>query len=275
SAYLKLKIGGSVAAMKGIIKLALERDAAELAAGRASLLDRDFTAHHTIGFDAFAADVAAESWDTITAESGLGEEEIRRVGDTYLAAERLICCWGMGITQHLHSVATIQMICNLLLLRGHIGRPGAGACPVRGHSNVQGDRTMMIWEKPPQAFLDRLEQVFGFQPPRGHGHDTIGAIEAMRDGRAKVFFAMGGNFAAATPDTAATHRALRNCELTVHVATKLNRSHLVHGREALVLPCLGRTEIDMQAAGPQQVTVEDSMSMVHLSGGINAPADPG
>src|SRR5690606_80310 len=163
--------------------------------------------------------------------------------------------------QHRHSVATIQMIVNLLLLRGHIGRPGAGVCPVRGHSNVQGDRTMMIWEKPPREFLDRLRDVFGFEPPRKDGYDTIGAIEAMRDGRAKVFFAMGGNFAVATPDTEATRAALRNCALTVHVSTKPNRSHLVHGREALILPCLGRTEIDVQESGPQAVTVEDSMSM--------------
>jgi molybdopterin-dependent oxidoreductase alpha subunit len=166
------------------------------------------------------------------------------------------------------------MIVDLLLLRGNLGRPGAGACPVRGHSNVQGDRTMGIYEKPSQQFLDRLAQVFAFEPPRAAGFDTIGAIEAMRDGRAKTFFGMGGNFATATPDTEATHRALRNCALTVHVATKLNRSHLVHGREALILPCLGRTEIDIQDNGPQAVTVEDSMSMVHLSAGINAPASP-
>src|SRR5690606_34394638 len=183
-------------------------------------------------------------------------------GELYLQSERVIACWGMGITQHRHSVATIHMIANLMLLRGNIGRPGAGLCPVRGHSNVQGDRTMMIWEKPPAAFLDRLQAVFGFEPPRAEGYDTIAAIEAMIDGRAKVFFAMGGNFAVATPDTAATGRGLRNCALTVHVATKLNRSHLVHGREALILPCLGRTEIDVQVAGPQGVTVEDSMSMV-------------
>jgi molybdopterin-dependent oxidoreductase alpha subunit len=164
------------------------------------------------------------------------------------------------------------MIVNLLLLRGNLGRPGAGACPVRGHSNVQGDRTMGIYEKPAPAFLDKLGEVFGFEPPRAHGFDTVGAIEAMLDGRGKVFIAMGGNFAAATPDTAATWRALRNCELTVHVTTKFNRSHVVHGRKALVLPVLGRTEIDLQASGPQGVTVEDSMSMVHLSHGMNAPA---
>jgi len=166
----------------------------------------------------------------------------------------------------------VQMISNLLLLRGQIGQPGAGLCPVRGHSNVQGDRTMGIYEKPSPAFLDRLGEVFGFAPPRHDGFDTIGAIEAMRDGHASVFFAMGGNFAAATPDTAATWQALRQCALTVHVATKFNRSHVVHGREALLLPCLGRTEVDHQASGPQSVSVEDSMSMVHLSAGINAPA---
>jgi len=189
-------------------------------------------------------------------------------------SDKGIACWGMGITQHRHGVAAVQMISNLLLMRGHIGKPGAGLCPVRGHSNVQGDRTMGIYEKPSEAFLDRLGQVFTFEPPRHEGFDTIGAIEAMRDGRASVFFGMGGNFAAATPDTEATHAALRQCALTVHVATKLNRSHVVHGREALVLPCLGRTEVDMQAGGPQQVSVEDSMSKVHLSAGINTPASP-
>ena len=274
SDYFQLRIGGDLAAVKGIIKHVLERDAETLAAGGTSLLDRDFIAAHSSGFEAFAEDVRAESWETIVAESGLDEARVRRAGDIYLQSGRVIACWGMGITQHKHSVATIQMIVNLLLLRGHIGRPGAGPCPVRGHSNVQGDRTMMIWERPPADFLDRLRDAFGFEPPREPGFDTIGAIEAMRDGRAKVFFAMGGNFATATPDTVATHAALRNCALTVHVATKPNRSHLVHGREALILPCLGRTEIDLQATGPQAVTVEDSMSMVHLSAGINAPASP-
>jgi molybdopterin-dependent oxidoreductase alpha subunit len=180
----------------------------------------------------------------------------------------------MGITQHQNSVATIQMMTNLLLMRGNLGRPGAGACPVRGHSNVQGDRTMGIWEKPPAALLDGLRKVFGFEPPRAVGYDTVESIRAMLDGRGKVFFALGGNFAAATPDTVETWKALRRCQLTVHISTKLNRSHLVHGREALILPCLGRTEIDIQATGPQGVTVEDSMSMVHLSAGINPPAAP-
>jgi molybdopterin-dependent oxidoreductase alpha subunit len=164
------------------------------------------------------------------------------------------------------------MLANLLLLRGNVGKPGAGPCPVRGHSNVQGDRTMGIYEKPSDVFLDRLGVEFDFAPPRAHGFDTLDAIAAMRDGRGQVFFALGGNFATATPDTALTQAALRNCALTVHVSTKLNRSHLVHGRDALILPCLGRTEIDLQAGGPQAVTVEDSMSMVHLSVGMNPPA---
>ncbi|MDN3919036.1 FdhF/YdeP family oxidoreductase [Roseateles violae] len=266
SHYYQLKIGGDLAALKGICKRLIELDEIE------PLLDRAFIAAHTSGIDALLEDLRAESWDLIIAESGLTKAQIDEAAAIYAKAERVICCWGMGITQHRHAVATIQMIANLLLLRGHLGRPGAGVCPVRGHSNVQGDRTMGIYEKPAAAFLDRLGEVFQFEPPREPGVDTIGAIEAMLAGRAKVFIAMGGNFAAATPDTAATWRALARCELTVHVATKFNRSHLVHGRRALVLPVLGRTEIDVQAAGPQGITVEDSMSMVHLSMGLNAPA---
>ncbi|WP_225783967.1 FdhF/YdeP family oxidoreductase [Xenophilus sp. Marseille-Q4582] len=265
--YFQLRVGGDLAVVKGMAKHLLERqDAGE------SVLDADFLAEHTTGFEAVAADLRAESWDVITEESGLTLEQIRAAADVYIGAKSAIFCWGMGITQHMHSVATIQMMGNLLLMRGNVGRPGAGFCPVRGHSNVQGDRTMGIWEKPPAALLDRLGQVFGFEPPREHGYDTVQAIQAMLAGKGKVFFALGGNFAAATPDTHATWRALRQCDLTVHVATKLNRSHVVHGQEALILPCLGRTEIDMQAGGPQGVTVEDSMGMVHLSSGINPPA---
>ncbi|RZA19483.1 MAG: FdhF/YdeP family oxidoreductase [Lysobacteraceae bacterium] len=274
SEYYQLRIGGDLALVAGMIRHVLDRDAGERSAGRAALLDDAFIAAHTEGFDDFRASIEALHWAELEALCGLDEARIRDAGERYLHAERAIVCWGMGITQHKRSVATIQMLVNLMLLRGHVGRPGAGICPVRGHSNVQGDRTMGIYEKPAPAFLDRLRDVFGFEPPREHGFDTIGAIEAMRDGRGKVFFAMGGNFAVATPDTAATQAALRNCDLTVHVATKLNRSHLVHGKDALLLPCLGRTEIDLQAGRPQSVTVEDSMSMVHLSAGINAPASP-
>jgi len=260
--YFQLKIGGDLALLKGICKHVVELDA----------LDRDFIAAHTLGFEPFLDDLRAESWDLIVAESGLTKEQIVQAAEIYATSKRVIACWGMGITQHQHAVATIQMIVNLLLLRGNLGREGAGACPVRGHSNVQGDRTMGIYEKPAAAFLDRLGEVFHFEPPRAPGYDTVGAIEAMLAGKGRVFIAMGGNFAAATPDTAATWKALRQCELTVHVATKFNRSHVVHGRQALLLPVLGRTEIDVQATGAQGVTVEDSMSMVHLSAGLNAPA---
>ncbi|MFZ6766057.1 FdhF/YdeP family oxidoreductase [Undibacterium sp. Di26W] len=275
SDYFQLKIGGDLASVKGMIKCVLEADVQAQAAGKPRIIDVEFIAQHTANFEQFAADVMAEQWDVIIRESGLERAQIQRAADTYMQAGKVIACWGMGITQHKHSVATIQMIVNLLLLRGNIGRPGAGPCPVRGHSNVQGDRTMGIVEKPRAAFLDRLGQVFDFAPPREHGHDTVGAIEAMLNENGKVFFGMGGNFATATPDTEVTHRALRNCALTVHVTTKLNRSHLICGQEALILPCLGRTEIDMQETGPQAVTVEDSMSMVHLSSGINPPAAPG
>ncbi|MGJ7544541.1 FdhF/YdeP family oxidoreductase [Variovorax sp. LT1R16] len=267
--YFQLRIGGDLAAVKGMMKHLLERqDAGE------SLLDQAFIAEHTTGFATLAADLRAESWEVLEQESGLDRAQLRAAGDVYAAADSAIVCWGMGITQHAHSVATIQMLGNLLLMRGNVGRPGAGPCPVRGHSNVQGDRTMGIWERPPAALLDRLAEVYGFEPPRANGMDTVEAIAAMRDGLGKVFFALGGNFAAATPDTYETWKGLRRCDLTVHVATKLNRSHVVHGREALILPCLGRTEIDIQAAGPQGVTVEDSMSMVHISTGINPPASP-
>jgi len=269
SHYYQLRGGGDLAAAKGLLKRLIEReDAGE------RLLDRAFIDAHTDGFDALAADIRAESWDLIVEESGLTREQIDAAADVYCGADAVIFCWGMGLTQHRHSVATLQMLMNVLMARGNLGRPGAGACPVRGHSNVQGDRTMGIWEKPPAALLDRLKAVYGFEPPRRNGYDVVESIAAMRDGRAKVLFAMGGNFAASTPDTIETWKALRNCALTVHVSTKLNRSHLVHGRDALILPCLGRTEIDVQATGPQGVTVEDSMSVVHLSSGINPPASP-
>ncbi|MFZ6862625.1 FdhF/YdeP family oxidoreductase [Undibacterium sp. Ji67W] len=274
SDYVQLKIGGDLAAVKGIIKAVLEADSAALRNGLPRIIDVAFIAEHTSHFDALVTDVEAESWDAITTESGLGKTQLQAVANTYMSAKSVIACWGMGITQHKHSVATIRMIVNLLLLRGNIGRPGAGPCPVRGHSNVQGDRTMGINEKPSASFLKRLGEVFDFVPPVEHGYDTVGAIESMLADKNKVFFAMGGNFATATPDTELTHRALKQCALTVHVTTKLNRSHLICGRDALILPCLGRTEIDVQASGPQAVSVEDSMSMVHLSSGINPPASP-
>ena len=265
--YFQLRIGGDFAFVKGMMKHLVE-----LHDDGQQVLDHAFIAGHTIGFDALLADLRAESWVLLEQECGLPRVQICAAAEVYRQAKRVIACWGMGITQHQNSVATIQMLLNWLMLRGNIGRPGAGPCPVRGHSNVQGDRTMGIWEKPPAQLLDNLQKVFGFAPPRAHGFDTVASIQAMLDGRAKVFFALGGNFAAATPDTAQTWKALRQCDLTVHVATKLNRSHLVHGKAALILPCLGRTEIDTQTTGVQGVTVEDSMSMVHMSVGINPPA---
>jgi molybdopterin-dependent oxidoreductase alpha subunit len=272
SHYFQPRIGGDLAVVKGLLKQLLTWDDEARLYGTPPVLDHAFIAEHTVGFEALAADLRAEDWSLIEHESGLSRAQLIEAAQVARHARGLIVCWGMGITQHPHAVGTIQMLSNLLLLGGHIGKPGAGACPVRGHSNVQGDRTMGIYEKPSADFLDRLEQVLGFSPPRAHGFDTVETIAAMADGRAKVFFGMGGNFAAATPDTPRTWAALRRCELTVQVSTKLNRSHVVHGQAALILPCLGRTELDEQASGPQSVTVEDSMSMVHLSRGTNAPA---
>jgi len=262
SHYYTPKIGGDLALLTGMAKCVFAWDA----------LDHGFLAAHTEGADALRGAVEAAAWDQIEAQSGLSRGQIEEAARIYCASRATIFCWGMGITQHARSVATIQMLVNLLLLRGNIGRPGAGPCPVRGHSNVQGDRTMGIYEKPTAAFLDRLRDVFGFEPPRAPGHDVVEGIAAMERGQIDVFFALGGNFAQATPDSARTHAALRRCRLTAHVATKLNRSHLVHGARALILPCLGRTEVDLQGGQLQGVTVEDSMSMVHMSTGMNPPA---
>lgn len=264
SLYLQVLIGGDMAALKGIMKHVLEAPG--------DVLDHDFIKRHTIGFDDFAADIGAADWDVIETQSGLTREQLREAADVYLGAKSVIICWAMGLTQHTHAVATIQQAVNLLLLGGHIGRPGAGACPVRGHSNVQGDRTMGITEQPKPAFLDALKRVFNFEPPREHGHDVVGAINAMLAGTGKVFIGLGGNFLRATPDTPLVDKALQKCELTVQISTKLNHSHLACGKDALILPCLGRTERDVQAGGLQQVTVEDSMSQVHASSGKNPPA---
>jgi molybdopterin-dependent oxidoreductase alpha subunit len=273
SHYLQPRLGGDMAAFRGIAKVVFARDAAEVAAGRPSLLDRAFVTHHTAGSEAYRATVEATGWDAILDQSGLTREEIETAADVYLGAQKVIATWAMGVTQHRHSVATIREIVNLLLLRGHIGRPGAGLCPVRGHSNVQGDRTVGINERPPAAFLDALEARFGMPMPRRHGHNVLAAIRAMRDGTAKAFIGLGGNFLRATPDTPVVADALARCRLTVHIATKLNHAHLVPGTVGYLLPCLGRTEIDRNPEGKIQiVTVEDSMSMVHGSGGINKPA---
>ncbi|HTO05792.1 MAG TPA: FdhF/YdeP family oxidoreductase [Myxococcota bacterium] len=269
--FVQVRVGGDVALLQGVSKCVLEL---EDAAPR-TVLDRDFIATHTQGFDAWRRALAGRSFEELERNSGVTRAAMREVAELYARSRAVIACWAMGLTQHEHGVANVQELVNLLLLRGNIGRPGAGPCPVRGHSNVQGDRTMGIWERPAPEFLARLGAEFGFEPPAKHGLDAVATIQALHAGRARVFIGLGGNFATATPDTPFTHEALRRAELTVHVSTTLNRSHLVHGREALILPALGRTERDTQNGVDQFVTVEDSMRSVHRSQGRLEPAGPG
>jgi molybdopterin-dependent oxidoreductase alpha subunit len=268
--YLQVRVGGDVALLKGIMKEVLEAEAR--APGR--VLDWPFLREHTEGFEALRGDLEAQRWDELEARSGIPRRAMREAAEIYVGADAVVACWAMGITQHRHGVANVQEILNLLLLRGNIGRPGAGPCPVRGHSNVQGDRTVGITERPGAAFLARLGAEFDFAPPAAPGLDTVAALQALAAGRVRVFLALGGNFAVATPDTARTVAALGRCELAVQIATTLNRTPLVAGREAIVLPCLARSERDLQAGGEQFVTVEDSMSVVHASRGQLEPASP-
>ncbi|MFG2412434.1 FdhF/YdeP family oxidoreductase [Streptomyces goshikiensis] len=263
--FLQIRIGGDQALFRLLNKLVINTEGAT---------DQAFIREHTHGYEDLVTAAKDTDWDETLTATGLTRPDIERALAMILASERTIVCWAMGLTQHKHSVATIREVVNLLLLRGNIGRPGAGVCPVRGHSNVQGDRTMGIFERPAPAFLDALDKEFGITSPRGHGYDVVRSIEALRDGKAKVLFAMGGNFVGATPDTTVTEAAIRRASLTVHVSTKLNRSHAVTGRRALILPTLGRTDKDVQAAGKQFVTVEDSMGMVHASRGNLTPASP-
>jgi molybdopterin-dependent oxidoreductase alpha subunit len=272
SHYFQPRVGGDVALLSGLCKRVIELDDEAQATGRPRVLDAEFIAEHTQGFEAFASHLRALPWADIEAGCGLSFSQLDVAAQVYARSQRVITCWGMGITQHRHAVANVELLAAFMLLRGNLGREGAGLCPIRGHSNVQGDRTMGIDERPSSAFLDALQALTGQAMPRAHGFNTVEAIAAMRDGRAKVFIGLGGNFAAATPDTEATQAALRQCRLTVHISTKFNRSHVVHGQQALVLPCLGRTERDVQAGGVQSITVEDSMSMVHRSTGRNEPA---
>jgi len=267
SAYFCPSLGGDMAAVRGMAKclLAMER------AQPGKVFAHAFIEQHTQGLAGWLEAVEHTTWVKIEQQSGLNRSEIEHAAQIYAQSERVIACWAMGITQHRHSVATIQEISNLMLLRGNVGKAGAGLCPVRGHSNVQGDRTMGINEHPTPAFLDALERRFQFKPPRHPGHNAVQAINAMLAGSSKVFIGLGGNFAQATPDSPQSHAALRQCQLTVQISTKLNRSHLMHGQQALILPCLGRTDIDLKAAGPQAVTVEDTFSMVHASWGQLAP----
>jgi len=272
STYYQPNLGGDMAAVRGMVKVLSESHHARVAAGEKGLFDEAFIQANTEGVDAYLAQVAATEWAQIEQQSGLTEQQIREAAAIYQSAERVICTWAMGITQHKHSVDTVREIVNLQLLFGQLGKPGAGLCPVRGHSNVQGNRTMGIDEKPSKAFLDSMANHFGFEPPRNIGHNTVEALEAMLRDEIKVLIALGGNLAAAAPDSPRTEEALSRCELTVQISTKLNRSHLVPGKQdALILPTLGRTEQDIQASGPQFITVEDSFSMVHASEGIGKP----
>ncbi len=267
SAYYQLTIGGDALLVQGMMKAVLALEARD-----GGVIDRDFIAEHTTGFEALAAHLEALDWATIEAGCGLPKVRIEEAAATYARAGSTILCYGMGLTQHRDSSQTVQQLVNLLLLKGNIGRPGAGICPLRGHSNVQGNRTVGIWEKPSEALSDSIRDVFGFEPPRAHGHTVIETIAAMERGEAKVFVGLGGNFAVAAPDPVRTFAAMRKLDMAVHIATKPNRTHMLVGKAALLLPCLGRTELDVRAGVRQSVTVEDSMSMVHASRGLNPPA---
>ena len=260
--FLQIRLTGDQALFAALARLTVDADA----------VDEEFVAAHCSEYEEYVAHLERLDWDDVLRATGLSREQIEGLAKRYRESERVIVCWAMGLTQHRDAVATIQEITNLMLLRGNIGKPGAGLCPVRGHSNVQGDRTMGIWEKAPDWFLGSLGREFGFTPRLDHGLDSVDTIRAIRDGRVRAFFSMGGNFVSATPDSTATAAAMTGLDLTVHVSTKLNRSHAVCGQESLILPCLGRTERDDQLAGPQAVTVEDSMGMVHLSRGRLDPA---
>ena len=267
SEFVHIKVGGDLALLKGMMKVLFEREAAG-----EPVLDHAFIAEHTSGFDALKADIEAQRWPDLVAAAGIGEAQIRRCAEIYIASNATLICYGMGVTQHQRGSELVQQIANLLLLKGNFGKPGAGISPIRGHSNVQGDRTVGIDEKPAQAYLDRVRDVFGFEPPRGHGHHAVESVEAMLAGTAKVFIGLGGNFVRAVPDTDRSYAAMRGLDLTVGIATKLNRGHLVHGRDALILPVVARSERIETAKGEQFVTIEDSMSNVTASRGVLDPA---
>jgi molybdopterin-dependent oxidoreductase alpha subunit len=265
--FLQVKINGDVALLKIILKLMVEKEKQT----PKSVFDHDFIKEKTHGIDDLLNDLKNYSIEELVPQTGISFEKIKEAADLVIDNKKIIICWAMGITQHKNSVDNIREIVNILLLKGSIGKKGAGTCPVRGHSNVQGDRTMGVWEKMSDSFLDKLDANFNFKSPRKHGYDVVDSIEAMHENKAKIFFGMGGNFVSATPDTEYTAEALRQCQLTVHVSTKLNRSHLIHGKKALILPCLGRSEKDMQTSGEQFVSVENSMGIVHSSKGPSKP----
>ncbi len=265
--FLQVKINGDVALLKIILKLMKEKEDDV----PNSVFNHQFIKEKTAGLNSLLEDLDNYSINELLPETGLTLENIKAATELIINNDNIIICWAMGLTQHKNAVDNIRELVNILLLKGSIGKKGAGTCPVRGHSNVQGDRTMGIWEKPQDSFLDNLEKEFNFKAPRKHGLDVVDAIEAMHQKKAKVFIGMGGNFVSATPDTEFTADALRNCNLTVHISTKLNRSHLIHGKKALILPCLGRSEKDVQASGEQFITVENSMGVVHQSHGHLTP----
>lgn len=272
--YLQLKNGGDIAALWGVCKALIEADDEARTAGRPALLDHAFIAQHTHGFEAFAAAARMQRWETLEQVSGLRADALREAAAVYAGAERAIAIFGMGLTQQRGGIDNVAMVCNLLLLRGNVGKPGAGVCPVRGHSNVQGQRTVGITEKPELAPLDTLAQQYGFEPPRDKGLSTVEACEELLAGRLQGFLALGGNFIRAVPETNAVEAAWRNLRLTVQVATKLNRNHVIHGKVAYLLPCLGRIEIDRQLSGEQAVSTEDSLAHIHGSRGRIEPAGP-
>jgi molybdopterin-dependent oxidoreductase alpha subunit len=265
--FLPVIINGDMALLKAVEYYLWQHEQRE----PGKVFDRTFIEHNTAGFDDFINDLQQQKPEQLAQACGISLPQIQEVADLLKNKTKIIACWAMGLTQHVNAVDTIKEIVNLLLLKGSIGKPGAGTCPVRGHSNVQGDRTMGIFEKPAQSFLDSIAANFHFTPPNKHGYDVVEAIKAMHGGKASVFIAMGGNFLSATPDTLYTAAALRKCLLTVHVSTKLNRSHLVHGHEALILPCLGRSDKDLVNGEEQIVSCENSMGVIQLSKGILHP----
>jgi molybdopterin-dependent oxidoreductase alpha subunit len=264
--FVPITINGDVAFFKAILLKLLEKEETQ-----GHVFDKAFIETFTSGYDAFISDLKTYNFDTCLKNSGVSETIFNDAFNLILKHDKIIVCWAMGLTQHENAVDNIREIVNLLLLKGSIGKEGAGTCPVRGHSNVQGDRTVGIWESAPQAFLDKIEEKYGFKPSNKHGYSVIDAIKAMYNKEAKVFFGLGGNFISAVPDTLYSAKALANCNLTVHVSTKLNRSHLVTGKEALILPCLGRTEIDYQKTGVQVQSVENSMGIVSATKGVLEP----
>src|ERR1700734_4091574 len=270
SSYYQVKVGGDAAALKGIMKALIALD--DSTGSGSQVLDHEFIAAHTHGFEAFASDLRGAEWPAIEATSGLSRDELQSVAVAYAKSSATIISYGMGITQHSQGTSNVQQIANLLLLRGNFGKPGAGICPLRGHSNVQGDRTVGITEKPTAALLAGIERAFGFKPPQSHGHDALKAMLSIIEGRSKALICLGGNLAVALPEPERCFKAMRTLDLTVHIGTKLNRSHLLVGKQSFIFPCLGRTEQDIQASGPQSITVEDSMSMVHASMGKLRPA---